>query len=72
MKKDEEMRKSRSVVFSCWSNFEAQKAHAAMSFLLFTLNFRKEMLVVKISINLPWIFHHFVCVAESDHNYHQK
>ena len=62
MKKDEEMRNSRSVVFSCWSNFEAQKAHAAMSFLLFTLNFKQniqKILVVKNSINFSLISHHF-------------
>jgi hypothetical protein len=51
------------------------KSNAAMTFLLFTLNFKKMVLLVKMPINFSLISHHFdvkfVCVAKSDHSYHK-
>ena len=38
----------------------AQKACAAMSFLLFSLSFRQKLLVVKTSMNFSWKSNHFV------------
>ena len=57
--KNEEMRISCTVIFSCWSNFArlsagtktSPKAHAAFSFLLFILKFKKEMLVVHTTLS---------------------
>ena len=37
----------------------AQKTCAAMSFSLFSLNFKYKVLVVMVSINFFWISYHF-------------